>query len=479
MKNRENIKYYIGVDIGTNSVGWAVIDENGNLLKKGKHHLWGSRLFDQAQTAQNRRNYRSSRRRYNKRRQRIGLLRLIMSDMVLEVDPSFFIRLEKTTFLDKEDKKAILKDNYKMNYNLFCDEDYNDKKYFKDYPTIYHLRKKLCESDEKADPRLIYLALHHIVKYRGNFLYEGQELHLEPSNKEEDLKILFNMLSKNNDTTYDISDEQIQFILKTVVENISKTAKVDECMSHLKLNSEDKKIVKEFMRGLVGNKFNVSKLYMHEDLQFDDEDLKLQFSDKSYEEKIMEYENVLEEKMEFIDLMQQFYSWIELSKIVGSDSQHASISGAMVNIYERHREDLKTLKEVMLKIGKKEYDEMFKPTSKNVVNYYNYVNPVACSGDKTDGFYKYVKKAIEKSDDSRKDEILQKIANETYMLKQTSKNNAYIPYQMQKDELIKILDHQEKYYPVLKENRDKIISILEFRIPYYYGPLDGNKQFGC
>lgn len=478
VKNRENIKYYIGVDIGTNSVGWAVIDENGNLLKKGKHHLWGSRLFDQAQTAQNRRNYRSSRRRYNKRRQRIGLLRLIMSDMVLEVDPSFFIRLEKTTFLDKEDKKAILKDNYKMNYNLFCDEDYNDKKYFKDYPTIYHLRKKLCESDEKADPRLIYLALHHIVKYRGNFLYEGQELHLEPSNKEEDLKILFNMLSKNNDTTYDISDEQIQFILKTVVENISKTAKVDECMSHLKLNSEDKKIVKEFMRGLVGNKFNVSKLYIHEDLQFDDEDLKLQFSDKSYEEKIMEYENVLEEKMEFIDLMQQFYSWIELSKIVGSDSQHASISGAMVNIYERHREDLKTLKEVMLKIGKKEYDEMFKPTSKNVVNYYNYVNPVACSGDKTDGFYKYVKKAIEKSDDSRKDEILQKIANETYMLKQTSKNNAYIPYQMQKDELIKILDHQEKYYPVLKENRDKIISILEFRIPYYYGPLDGNKQFG-
>lgn len=478
MKNRGKIKYYIGVDIGTNSVGWAVIDENGYLLNKGKHHLWGSRLFDQAQTAQNRRNYRSSRRRYNKRKERIRLLQMIMSDMVLEVDSSFFIRLEKTTFLDKEDKKAILKDNYKMNYNLFCDEDYNDKKYFKDYPTIYHLRKKLCESDEKADPRLIYLALHHIVKYRGNFLYEGQELHLEPSNKEEDLKILFDILGKNNDTVYDISEEQIQFILKTVVENISKTAKVDECMSQLKLNSEDKKIVKEFMRGLVGNKFNVSKLYMHEDLQFDDEDLKLQFSDKSYEEKITEYENVLEEKMEFIDLMQRFYSWIELSKIVGSDSQHASISGTMVNIYESHREDLRTLKEVMLKIGKKEYDEMFKPTSKNVVNYYNYVNPVACSGDKTDGFYKYVKKAIEKSDDSRKDAIIQKIANETYMLKQTSKNNAYIPYQMQKDELIKILDHQEKYYPVLKENRDKIISILEFRIPYYYGPLDGNKQFG-
>lgn len=47
----------------------------------------------------------------------------------------------------------------------------------------------------------------------------------------------------------------------------------------------------------------------------------MQFSNKSYEENITEYENILKEKMEFIDLMQQFYSWIELSKIVGSDSQ--------------------------------------------------------------------------------------------------------------------------------------------------------------
>ena len=31
VKNRGKIKYYIGVDIGTNSVGWAVIDENGYL----------------------------------------------------------------------------------------------------------------------------------------------------------------------------------------------------------------------------------------------------------------------------------------------------------------------------------------------------------------------------------------------------------------------------------------------------------------
>ena len=478
MKNKDSLKYYIGVDIGTNSVGWAVIDENGCLLNKGKHHLWGSRLFDQAQTAQARRGFRSTRRRYNKRRERIFLLQLILNDMVLEVDPSFFIRLGKTTVLDKEDKKELLKDDYKMNYNLFCDENYTDKDYFEEYPTIYHLRKKLCESDEKADPRLIYLALHHIVKYRGNFLYEGQELHLEPSNKEEDLKDLFEKLGKENDTTFSIDDEQIKFILQTVVENISRTAKVNNCMSKLELKSNDKKIVKEFLAGLVGNKFNLNTMYQNEEMKNGDEDIKLQFSDKSYEEKIGEYENILEEKIEFVNLMQQFYSWIELSRIVGSNSKITSISDAMVNIYDNHKEDLKVLKEIMLGIGRKEYNEMFRQSKKKIANYYSYINSMEVDGDRVDNFHKYVRKAIAKSEDSRKEDIINKIENETFMMKQTSKNNAYIPYQMQKDELIKILNHQEKYYPILKENRDKIISILEFRIPYYYGPLDGNEKFG-
>ena len=50
----------------------------------------------------------------------------------------------------------------------------------------------------------------------------------------------------------------------------------------------------------------------------------------------------------------------------------------MVNIYENHGKDLRTLKEMMLKIGKKEYDEMFKPTSKNIVNYYIFISSSFC-----------------------------------------------------------------------------------------------------
>ena len=44
--------YSIGLDIGTNSVGWAVNDENYKIYKYKKNNMWGVRLFDEGETAQ-------------------------------------------------------------------------------------------------------------------------------------------------------------------------------------------------------------------------------------------------------------------------------------------------------------------------------------------------------------------------------------------------------------------------------------------
>lgn len=57
--------------------------------------------------------------------------------------------------------------------------------------------------------------------------------------------------------------------------------------------------------------------------------------------------------------------------------------------------------------------------------------------------------------------------------------NGQIPNQIQAEELAKILDAQGKYYPTLRENREKILSICTFRLPYYVGPLyqDKNSPF--
>lgn len=38
-------KYYLGLDIGTNSVGWAVTDPSYRLERFHKKDMWGIRLF--------------------------------------------------------------------------------------------------------------------------------------------------------------------------------------------------------------------------------------------------------------------------------------------------------------------------------------------------------------------------------------------------------------------------------------------------
>ena len=65
-------KYNIGLDIGTNSVGWAVVEAGTQkIIRKGRgkdtKRLWGVRLFDSANTAVERREARSTRRRYERR----------------------------------------------------------------------------------------------------------------------------------------------------------------------------------------------------------------------------------------------------------------------------------------------------------------------------------------------------------------------------------------------------------------------------
>ena len=63
--------YNIGLDIGTSSVGYAMTDEKGRLLRFHKRPTYGSVLFEEAQTAKERRQKRSARRRLARRRKRL------------------------------------------------------------------------------------------------------------------------------------------------------------------------------------------------------------------------------------------------------------------------------------------------------------------------------------------------------------------------------------------------------------------------
>ena len=161
--------YYIGLDIGTDSVGWAVTDTLYNILKFKGNAMWGIRLLEESVTAEERRGFRSSRRRTERNKFRVQCIESLFDKEISKIDKSFFQRMKESS-LHREDKKVDGK------YSLFNDSDYTDKNYHKDFPTIYHLREALLENKKPYDVRLVYLAVSHIVKNRGHFLFDSDTL---------------------------------------------------------------------------------------------------------------------------------------------------------------------------------------------------------------------------------------------------------------------------------------------------------------
>ena len=74
MKRKTTKPYYLGLDIGTDSVGYAVTDEKYQLCRFKGESMWGSGLFDPAGTCEIRRGFRVARRRLDRRQLRIRLL---------------------------------------------------------------------------------------------------------------------------------------------------------------------------------------------------------------------------------------------------------------------------------------------------------------------------------------------------------------------------------------------------------------------
>ena len=254
--------YYLGLDVGSASVGWAVSDENYKLCKfKGKD-MWGIRLFETAQTAAERRTKRANRRRLERRKQRINLLQEIFADEMSKVDDTFFIRLNESR-LYLEDKTE------KFKYPLFKNKDYTDLDYYKEYPTIFHLRKELIENNSKHDIHLVYLALHHIIKYRGHFLIQGDLDSAKDFNNT--FNTMLEALCEELEADIDISDEnkaEFQRFLKE--KHLSKSEKAKELSSLFdisdneedKLSFKEKKgIVEQICKFIVGNKGDLTKLF--------------------------------------------------------------------------------------------------------------------------------------------------------------------------------------------------------------------------
>lgn len=476
--------YFVGLDIGTSSVGWAVTNKSYELLKFRSHKMWGSRLFDEGESAVARRGFRSMRRRLERRKLRLKLLEELFADAMAQVDPTFFMRLRESKY-HYEDKTT----GHSSKHILFINEDYTDQDYFKAYPTIYHLRAELMK-DGTDDIRKLFLAVHHILKYRGNFLYEGATFDSNASTLDDVLKqaietITFNcfdakaamssigeILMEQGKTKSDKA-KAIERLVDTYTVSDAANASGKSQKEQIK---EDKKTLKAFANLVLGLSASLTDLFGSvEDL---DEDLKkLQIIGDTYDERRDNLAKAWGDEIHIIDDCKSVYDAIILMSI---KEPGLTISESKVKAYNKHKDDLVLLKS-LLKADRKLYNTMFKSDEKGLHNYVHYIKQgrteeTSCNREE---FYKYTKKIVEGLSDSKdKDYILSEIELQTLLPLQRIKDNGVIPYQLHLEELKTILDKCKSKFPFLNEVADgysvaeKLIKLLEFRIPYYVGPLN-------
>lgn len=476
--------YYLGLDMGTSTVGWAITDENYNLLRQHGKDLWGIREFEEAKTAVDRRTQRISRRRRQREVARIGLLKDYFHDEIQKVDPYFYQRMDNSKYFPEDKEEAVKGKN-----GIFADKNYTDKDYFKKYPTIFHLRRELLNSKEPHDVRLVYLALLNMYKHRGHFLNatlgtDGENRKLPDVYQnfavkaEEVLGLIF---------PQETDSKKLQEIMCS--REFSRKRKAELLCALLEIDKKQKQQM-VLIECILGLEKSVKQMYGTAVSNDFDKGIKVNFSDSSFEEKSAEISELLgEEKYELILCMKELYDTAVLSQIMGECHY---LSEARVQEYEKHKADLQLLKKTVRKYGtKEEYQFLFRSSEK--ASYSAYVHSVNfgekvrrnMDGRSRDELYAAIKKLLKNypQEDADCQYILAEIEKEQFLPKQLTSDNGVIPNQIHYKEMKKILENAEQYLPFLREAdesgytvSERILKLFAFQIPYYVGPTSENSE---
>lgn len=468
---------------GTNSVGYAVTDIDYALMRYKGEPMWGVNLFDEANLCNERRGYRTERRRIRRRKMRIQLVRELFAKDIAKVDADFYKRLDESALWNED--RALPHDNVCRPLMDGC-------------PTIHHLIMKLMGSADGVDIRDLYRAVAWLVAHRGHFL--------NPASVDDDMSKLtdnsgnygeFIKWFDDNDfeKPWETDPDKFCEILSEDISITAKTSKLSELVSVKSKSTSDKRsdgsddeqerlsiisIRTPFLLKLLsGGEVKLSKLIDSEEFSNDKDTICLKTPEKT--------EGILPKLGIFADLIgraQTLFDCASLGKLLEG---HRYISEVKVEQYAAHQRDLRELKTLLKKyLSADDYNKMFKTDNDGYDGYINgYIKSKDGSTEKsTEKFYTIIRATLDKidapsdADDQKIKDIKARIELCTYMPKQVSSDNGVIPYQLYYIELRKILENAEKNFPFLTicdsdgiSVSDKLRSIFTFRIPYYVGPL--------
>lgn len=479
----EKSNFLLGLDVGTDSIGWAATDKDFKLMRLKGKTAWGAHIFSEAESAKARRGFRTSGRRLERRKRRIELLNMLFEPLLSNKDQNFLLRLKESAYFIDD------KTGDKSPHALFGDRKL-ERDFHKNYPTIWHLRRELCNNTEKSfeDIRCVYLAIHHIIKYRGNFLREGN---IDPTKFDysifDDINRFFKELivTKSDEDIDDIDyefinkDNQKKFIKTLNDRDQNKNDKKKVLQELICIDEGIKTFIQFFITLIVGGEFSIEKLG-EEYEQFEKQKITL----SNFDDKADEYAEIMADNFAIVEYAKIIYDFVSLQEILGGKSR---LSDAFANMYDSHHQQLKALKKVVRYIDEKKEttktsDSLFYLLFYKKDEQHNYASFVGHNSNlkkKTSihEFNKFVLDNVGKYEDllqDNKDWNGLKILAKNDMLCETIcyRSTSVIPHQLHENELNQIIDNAGLYHPLIKDIKDKLISIFKFRVPYYCGPLD-------
>lgn len=477
-------KYYLGLDIGTDSVGYAVTDMDYSLLKYRGEPMWGTTLFEAGNDCADRRMHRTSRRRIDRRQQRTSLLTELFASEITKIDPGFFIRRRESALFEEDSQCGV---------KIFAGEGITDREYHEKYPTIHHLIVELMASEEPHDIRLIYLACGWLVAHRGHFLFEV------PVDKVGELldfglvyqEFLAYFLEQQVDIPWNAEIDAGKIL--GILQMTAGVKKKEEAFKNElyggkkipKTTTEEFPFSREaIVKLLSGGVVKLSDVYAN-DAYAEMESVALSMDDE-------EFVRIVSELGEEGELLYKLRKLRDCAQLISAMRGENCISAAKVAIYEQHSKDLKWLKYFVKTYCPEKYDEFFRnAVADNYVFYSRNVKScpeqekVKSTANK-EAFCDFVKKrvkniAVKPEDQAFYDDMMLRLELRTFLPKQRDTDNRVIPQQLYRYELAEILRQTRNYLPfltVLDEDgftaEKKILSIFDFKIPYFVGPLKEN-----
>ena len=478
-------EYYLGLDIGTDSVGYAVTDTAYTLRKFKGEPMWGTHLFESGQESADRRMHRTNRRRIDRRQQRVDLVNELFFEEITRIDPHFFMRRKES---------ALYRDDSTYGVKIFAGEGITDREYHKRYPTIHHLILELMTSDEPHDVRLVYMACAWLVAHRGHFLFD-----IDPNQTEK----LLDFGAVYREFQEFLVERECSLPWKPTVEpeQILKILQMQTGIGKKKEAFREqlyggKKIPKEATEEfpynaemiiglLAGSTVKLHALF-HNESYVEMESVSLQMGDEDFDRIVSE----LGDDGELLLKLREMYSCAKLIATMSNcrKGDPVCVSSSKVDIYEKHQKDLEFLKRMIKKYCPKLYGEIFRRAVAD--NYVAYSGNVKSCREpekvkRTDkmGFSEYLKRKLKvlkvsAEDQMAYEDMMNRLDSCSFLPRQRDTDNRVIPQQLYRQELAMLLKRAETYLPMLSRRdedglkvSEKLLSIFDFRIPYYVGPL--------